>query len=125
MYGYNANSTAQAPIVRLMMESFVRGDIFGYVVGRPEVAPPLRRPLLPSQQVFTYNCWRPFPQVISVAFIYVANTWIVGDTDRMWGFTWTCGLTAEVNSAKQPGFWGERQGRIFGQRALPWPGPIR
>jgi len=35
------------------MESFVRGDIFGHVVGHSEVAPPLRRLLLPSRQLFT------------------------------------------------------------------------
>jgi hypothetical protein len=37
---------------------------------------------------------------------------IVRNSDNICGFTWTCGLTAEVISAQQPGFWGE--GRAVG-----------
>ena len=56
--------------------------------------------------------WReaPFAQVIGITFIHVASAWIVGDSDKIWGFTWTCGLTAEVISAKQSAFWEERRG---------------
>ena len=42
---------------------------------------------------------QPFPQIAGVAFFYVANAWIVSDTDKIQRFTRTYGLTAEVISA--------------------------